>query len=195
MNGALVVVGSLAVGAIGLTMLLNKKDSIGGAQEPDVTPAPSGVASGNPVDGGDVVGVALPIIKQFEGFSPIPYPDPPNSGKYSIGYGHQIQSSESLQHLDTDQAEALLNIDVSFAWGTVNENVKVPLNTNQAAALTSFAYNVGASAFEKSTLLRLLNNGDYVGAASQFARWDLAKGNVSSVLVSRRAQERDLFEA
>ena len=49
------------------------------------------------------------------------------------------------------------------------------------------------SGFKGSTLLRLLNQGDYEGAADQLPRWNKAGGRVNPVLVGRRGRERDLF--
>ncbi|MCK2118973.1 lysozyme, partial [Pseudomonas juntendi] len=57
----------------------------------------------------------------------------------------------------------------------------------------SFTYNLGAANLESSTLRRLLNSGDYAGAADQFPRWNKAGGKVLAGLTRRRAAERDLF--
>lgn len=73
--------------------------------------------------------------------------------------------------------------------------VKVPLTANQLGALVSFTYNLGAQSLKESTLRRLLNEGDYVGAAGQFARWNKAAGKVLKGLVKRRAAEAALFVA
>ncbi len=71
--------------------------------------------------------------------------------------------------------------------------VKVPLTANQLGALTSFAYNLGSGALASSTLLKLLNAGDYAGAAAQFARWNKARGKTLAGLTKRRAAEAALF--
>lgn len=47
---------------------------------------------------------------------------------------------------------------------SVERSVKVPASEYPRAALISFSYNVGAHAFENSSLLRKLNAGDYSGA-------------------------------
>lgn len=71
--------------------------------------------------------------------------------------------------------------------------VKVPLTAHQMGALVSFAYNVGMGALGSSTLLRLLNAGQYDAAAKQFARWNKAGGRVLAGLTRRRAAEAALF--
>lgn len=81
----------------------------------------------------------------------------------------------------------------SFASG-VNRLVKVDLTQNQYDALTDFAYNVGLGQLSKSTLLRLLNAGDYDGADNEFDKWDMADGVVLSGLLTRREEETDQFE-
>lgn len=73
--------------------------------------------------------------------------------------------------------------------------VKVPVSSMQLAMLTSLAYNAGVEGFRTSTLLRLLNAGDYIGAADQFPRWNKAQGKVMPGLVVRRAAEREKFLA
>ena len=76
---------------------------------------------------------------------------------------------------------------------TVNDLVKVPLTQNQFDALVSLTYNIGTGAFEKSTLLKKLNTGDYQGAADQFTVWNKGGGKVLQGLVNRRAKEKEVF--
>lgn len=61
--------------------------------------------------------------------------------------------------------------------------------------MRSFIFNLGSGAFRNSTLIKLLNKGDYEGAAKQFARWNKAGGVVLPGLVRRRDAEKRLFEA
>lgn len=132
----------------------------------------------------------LELLKKTEGFSATPYPD--HKG-FSVGYGHLIKSGESLSMVTKDEAEQLLLGDVQWAEQAVRTSVNVPLNSNQFDALVSLAYNIGQGAFKSSTLVKKLNAGDYEGAADQFALWNKASGAINSALVSRRAQEADLF--
>jgi lysozyme len=54
-------------------------------------------------------------------------------------------------------------------------------------------FNLGIRRLAESTLLILLNKGDYRGAADQFSRWVRSDGQVLAGLVKRRAAEADLF--
>lgn len=133
----------------------------------------------------------LAMLQGLEGFSSTPYAD--HKG-YSIGYGHLIQPGEDLTYVTQEQAVQLLAQDVAGAQAAVAAAVRVGLSQNQFDALVSFVYNVGAGAFRSSTLLKLLNAGDYAGAAAQFPRWINASGAPSPALVARRGQEQNLFE-
>jgi lysozyme len=71
--------------------------------------------------------------------------------------------------------------------------VKVPLNQRQFDALVSIFYNAGVGNMSVSTLVRLLNLGDYSGAAAQFPRWNQSGGEVLKGLQRRREAERLVF--
>jgi lysozyme len=89
--------------------------------------------------------------------------------------------------------EKLLRKELNTYEDAVERLVKVDLNQNQFDALTLLVYNIGAGAFQKSTLLRLLNQGKYVAAAAQFERWNKGGGRVLTGLVKRRKAEAALF--
>lgn len=131
------------------------------------------------------------LISNFEGFSPTAYQDV--AGVWTIGYGHTggVQPGDTRTH---DEAMQDLADDVARAVRAVN-TIQVPLTQNQYDALVSLAYNIGNNAFLASTLVGLLNSGDYAGAANQFPRWNKAGGAVIQGLVNRRAAERETFLA
>ena len=115
---------------------------------------------------------------------------------YSIGWGHQIQPNEKqllTATLNTDQMVDLFVRDTEKIIDNMNDNIKVPINKNQQLALFSLRYNIGPSAFNNSTLLKLLNQGNYQGAAARFAEWRLSEGKINQGLVNRRELERQLF--
>jgi lysozyme len=93
-----------------------------------------------------------------------------------------------------EEAEALLLHEIHMSCEpTLNRLVRVPLAQDQFDALVSFVFNVGSSNFANSTLLRLLNAGDYHGASDQLLRWIHGGGRVLQGLVERRQDERSLF--
>ncbi len=133
----------------------------------------------------------LAHLKQFEGLRLQPYKDV--AGLWTIGYGHLLKPGEWWDSITEEFATRLLADDVGKAEDTVNSLVKVPLSQPQFDALVSFVYNVGPGAFRRSTLLRLLNAGDYAGAAAQLPLWRKAGGKIVQGLVNRRAQEVAMF--
>jgi len=133
----------------------------------------------------------LALIRQFEGLRLRAYRDA--VGVATIGYG-TTRGVKMGQEISKERAEELLREDVARFDGHIEALVRVPLTQGQWDALSSFVYNLGPGALEKSTLLRLLNAGDYPGAAAQFDRWVYASGKKLSGLVKRRAAERALFE-
>ena len=131
------------------------------------------------------------LIKSFEGLKLTAYRDP--VGVLTIGYGTTTGVSPGMK-ITQSQAEAYLKQDLSRFEQAVKDDVKVSLNKDQFAALVSFTYNVGEGALTSSTLLRLLNQGDYQGAADQFLRWNKGDGGVELAgLTRRRKAERALF--
>ncbi len=138
----------------------------------------------------------LELIKSFEGLGLKAYLCP--SGVLTIGYGHtgKVRGNKiTLQTTITpEEAETLLKEDLIRFEKAVNSLVKVPLNNNQFDALVSFVFNIGINAFSTSTLLTLLNSGDYKGASQQFKRWIYGNGKkVLEGLEKRRAAEKKLF--
>jgi hypothetical protein len=138
----------------------------------------------------------LDLIKAFEEFRPNAYYD--RGGVLTIGYGSTKYDKPDLTETSTiDQAtaETMLPQSVDRNYGQkVLDAVKVPLNDQQYSALASFAYNVGPTAFNKSTMLKKLNLGDFEAAANEFAKWNKVKGQEAKGLTDRRAAERALFE-
>ncbi|WP_322853093.1 lysozyme [Acinetobacter baumannii] len=118
-------------------------------------------------------------------------------GIWTIGIGTTVYpNGVKVKKGDTctpEQAKAYFKHDLAKFEKTVNESVTVPLTQNQFDALVSLTYNIGSGAFKGSTLLKLLNKGDYKGAADQFLVWNKAGGKVMKGLVRRREAERALF--
>lgn len=137
----------------------------------------------------------LDLIKESEGLYLKKYLCP--AGKWTIGYGHLWHPGDE-EEITEEEADQLLDQDVVEAEVAVNSYVSVPLTQEQFDALVSFTMNLGSGALHTSTLLRLLNQKDYDGAAGQFGRWVYGKVNgeykVLPGLVKRREKERKLFK-
>jgi len=140
---------------------------------------------------GAVVDKTRELVARFEGLRLAVYKD--EAGLDTIGYGHLVKKGESFTVISIAQAEALLDADLEPARAAVAKYVAVPVSDNQRAALVSLVFNIGVGAFVASTLLSLLNEYDYQGAAGQFDRWVYAGGKVSKGLQTRRSAEKALF--
>lgn len=90
-------------------------------------------------------------------------------------------------------AESLLKQDVKEAENDVQNQVKAQLTQNQFDALVSWTYNLGGRNLSQSTMLKLLNKGDYDSVPCQMMRWVYAAGKKLNGLVNRRKAEAQLF--
>ncbi|MET3654071.1 lysozyme [Dyella japonica] len=133
---------------------------------------------------------AINLVKESEGLRLSAYRDV--GGVPTIGYGHTA-GVQMGQVITEDQANQFLADDLDIAGGHVEKLVSVPLTQGQFDALTDFTFNLGFARLRDSTLLRVLNRGDYQAAAQQFKFWTLAAGQVMPGLVKRRAAETALF--
>lgn len=131
------------------------------------------------------------LTEGFEKCALMPYLD--SGGVPTNGWGntHGVVMGQPITQF---KADADLLVNVQSAADTVNKLVKVPLSQHQFDALTDFCFNAGNTAFAGSTMLRMLNAGDYDGADKQFARWDMAGGVHLLGLQRRRAGESELYE-
>ena len=142
----------------------------------------------------DRAGIAF--IKAQEGVELKVYADP--RGLPTVGIGHLVTGQDGLNLGDTiteAQAETFLGDDLAAAEKAVSELITVKLTQSQFNALVSLVFNIGRTRFAASTLRRLLNCGDYSGAAEQFEKWIYAAGRKLPGLVNRRKAERALFES
>jgi lysozyme len=139
-------------------------------------------------------GIAL--IKSFEGCKLKAYQD--SVGIWTVGYGATFyQDGSKVKSGDTltqQQADELLNYHVDLFAEKVKPLIKGELSDNQFSALVSFAFNLGAGALSKSTLLKKVNaNPEDESIRAEFAKWDKAGGKQLRGLTRRRKAEADLY--
>lgn len=139
----------------------------------------------------------LDLIKEFEGLSLKPYLC---SAKVpTIGYGSTFyESGAKVQMTDKpitkERAEDLLEIVANRFATRVFSMLKKPVTQNQFNALVSFAFNVGTTALQNSTLLKLVNNNpNDANISKEFLRWNKAGGKVVQGLTNRRVKESALY--
>lgn len=133
----------------------------------------------------------LSLGRASEGFRPKAYRCP--AGKWTVGYGHTDGVSEN----DTrtlDQAERDLIMDMEKAQARMKSFVKKPLSWEQANALTDFVFNCGAGNFANSTLLRLVNDGQFDLVPDEIRKWHHVDGKDLEGLVVRRNAEANMWE-
>ncbi|MCD7779618.1 MAG: lysozyme, partial [Candidatus Gastranaerophilales bacterium] len=130
------------------------------------------------------------LIKKFEGLKTKAYKCP--AGIWTIDYGH-TSGVKSTDTCTMEQAIEYLKRDLIKFEYDINKLVKTELNQNQFDALISFVFNIGANAFEKSTMLKFINNKHFPLAAGRFDLWVYSKGVKLEGLVKRRSAEKELF--
>ena len=133
---------------------------------------------------------ALQLVEHFEGCELQAYQD--SGGVWTIGYGHTQNVHQGMK-ITLQEAELYAQRDLEIAETYVNALVNVPLTQEEFDALVDFVFNLGPESFKKSTMLELLNRGEYQLAAAQFDLWDHCGGKILAGLLQRRKAEAELF--
>lgn len=138
------------------------------------------------------------ILKTFlpawEGFSSHPYWD---FKQWSWGYGTKVPGSVADKNINPGGtitrekafSDAMNHIQIDYFY--LKSLVKVPLSSNQWAALLSFAYNLGPG--NADNLVPNINAKNYSALETQWKSYVNAGGVPLQSLINRRAAEWDLF--
>lgn len=132
----------------------------------------------------------LEMIKHFEGLELNAYQCA--AGVWTIGYGHTKDVQQGMV-ISENTANEMLVEELNEYESYITSLVTVELNQNQFDAMVSWVYNLGVGNLKASTLLKVLNAGDYAGVPAQMMRWNKAGGKVLEGLTRRRQAEADLF--
>lgn len=128
--------------------------------------------------------VAIVLSEGYSDHAIIPVPgDVPTMG---FGTTSGVKPGDTIT---PPRAVARALSDMQKYEGAIKQCVKVPLSQQEYDAYVSLAYNIGPTAFCRSTLVGKLNAGDYAGACQQILVWDKFKGKPLRGLTSRRQQE------
>lgn len=134
----------------------------------------------------------IDLIKKFEGCRLKVYKD---AGGYpTVGIGHLLKNGEDYTEITMDEAEELLQKDLSMAIKGVLRYISVPLTDNQFGALVSFCFNLGNGCLQRSTLRQKINRGEW-DVYPEFIKYNKCKGRILLGLTRRRQAEANLFMA
>lgn len=133
----------------------------------------------------------LAHLKSSEALRLTAYADPGTGGApWTICWGHTGPEVYPGLIVSKAQCESWLRQDIAEAESCLYQNVRVPLRQGAWDAYTSFVFNVGCGKFRSSTMLRLLNSGQYAASCDQFPRWVYANKRVLNGLKVRRTEEQ-----
>lgn len=134
----------------------------------------------------------LTLTKSSENCRLIAYRPVP-SDPWTIGWGHTGPDVFDGMVWTQFKADSQLLVDMSTAESVVKRVVNIPLTKDEFIALCDLVFNIGSGNFLGSTLLKLLNAGNILGAAAEFCKWNKAHGEVLLGLTRRRDGEKALF--
>lgn len=147
----------------------------------------------------------LQLLTLWEGSKRKVYTD--SAGLLTIGVGHLLLKHEIVADaikiggkpvrlrygLSDMQIGELLAQDLVRFEDAINKNVSVTLSQNQFDALVSFSFNVGVTAFLRSSLLKEINSGNMEAVPNQMRRWNTVGGKPVQGLTNRREKEIRLW--
>ena len=131
----------------------------------------------------------LELIGNAEACRREPYMCPARVLTVGIGSTGNVQNR---RYSDAEIAEMWIT-DLRAAEKCVNQYANGPaMNTNQFSAITSFAFNAGCGALQKSTLARYAMRQQWPEMCGQLKRWTYGGGKELPGLVKRRGDEYQL---
>lgn len=151
-------------------------------------------AAGDIVHANENIDVILDGIEHFKRSNPIVLAegwknkayDSQEGGTDTIGVGHKLTAQEARtgtvtidgekvsisKGLSDEQVAKLFKQDYEKYQSVIASKLDVSqLNPKMEEALVSFAFNVGPTAFAKSTLLKLAQQGEWEAVIAQMRRW------------------------
>ena len=132
-----------------------------------------------------LVGIALHEGYTDNAVQPLP------GDKWTYGFG-TTEGVKKGDRISPDKALARLLRDANKFEQAVKRCAPVPMHMYEYSAYVSLTYNIGETAFCKSTLAKKLIAYDYEGACKEILRWNMYKGSVSKGLDNRRKEEYNM---
>lgn len=135
-------------------------------------------------------------IKTWEGFITIAYRCP--AGVLTIGYGHTGDDVREGDTIAQKEADELFEQDIAKFERELKQSLTTKvvkkLTQGQYDALLSFAFNIGITKFNSSTLRKkVMANPSDPTIGAEFCKWIYGGGNVLPGLVKRRRMEANIY--
>lgn len=144
--------------------------------------------------GAVVVAMALPFLATWEGKRNHAYLDTiANPPVWTVCYGQTGPKAYKGAYYTDAECWDMLEEEVKRFYAAMTPMIKadvIPVSVQ--FAMLELMYNVGEGNFRDSTIRKLANSGDYVGACDQLQRWVNAGGVRIKGLVNRRNASREL---
>jgi len=136
------------------------------------------------------------MIKEFEGFREAAYLD--SASVWTIGYGNTYYNDGTLvkkgDTITRADADILFNDVLQSFANDIDELIHQEINDCQFGALVSLSYNIGITAFRKSTLLRKINiDSTDPSIQKEFLKWVRAGSKTVNGLIKRRQKEANYY--
>lgn len=151
-------------------------------------PQPSGRARLVAIVGATAAALLVPLVGAWEGKRTEPYRD--IVGVMTVCYG---ETRVPMRRYSDAECEEMLGAGLAdFARPVLTRNPELRGRPHQLAAAVSLAYNIGVTAYQRSTVARRFSAGDWRGGCDAILLWDRAGGRVVEGLRRRRQAERAL---
>lgn len=137
-----------------------------------------------------MLAISVPFIAGWEGKRNDPYEDKIAGGLMTVCYGETRVPMR--RYSDAECLDMLRNGTEGFAWKVAARNPGLVYYPNMWAAHTSLTYNIGIAAYNRSSVARRFEAGDWRGACNAMLAWNRAGGRVVRGLQRRREAERRL---
>jgi lysozyme len=137
--------------------------------------------------------ILLNLIKVSEGCKLNSYKD--CVGIWTLGYGQTKGVKEGMvwtqQQADDDLLVTAMDV---IAQALKASPVLVNATMQRQAAISDLVYNIGIGAYNKSTLKKYIDLGDFNSASMEILKWDRANGKRLKGLSIRRKKESVLLK-
>lgn len=137
--------------------------------------------------------ILIDLLKRFEGCRLSAYRCP--AGIWTIGYGRTTNVEPGMKITQQQADEWLYEEAHEVMKSALHLSPVLKNHPIRHQAISSFIYNLGAGAYQKSTLKKRIDNEDFIGAAQEIKRWNKAGGEILPGLVRRRTAEAELLLA